>query len=97
LKKRQAERGGSRRSEWGDRSLPKKVTLFTIIFYFSENSIDDKGHFVVHGIITAMGVGRRGRGQGLLGFWKCQQKRVIFLVSSGKKQISPLLDPLEKF
>ena len=24
-------------------------------------------------------------------------KRVIFLVSSGKKQISPLLDPLEKF
>jgi len=30
-------------------------------------------------------------------FRKFQQKRVVFLVSSGKKHISPLLDPLEKF
>jgi len=31
------------------------------------------------------------------GFWKFQQKKVVFLVSSGKKQISPLLAPIDKF
>jgi len=39
---------------------------------------------------------RKGEGRG--SFWKFQQKKLIFLVSSGKKkQISPVLAPLEKF
>ena len=41
---------------------------------------------------TNMGV---GRGSLCLspGFWKFEQKKVVFLVSNGKKQISPLLAP----
>jgi len=39
---------------------------------------------------TSMGVGRGA------GIWNLQQKKAVFLVSSGKKQISPLLAPLEK-
>jgi len=45
------------------RSLPTHESNFIHHnFCVSENSIDDKGHFVVHGIITAMGVGRGGAG-----------------------------------
>jgi len=36
-------------------------------------------------------------GQAPPGFWKCQQTKVVFSVSSRKKQISPLLVHLEKF
>jgi len=48
----------------------------------------------------AMGVGRGGQGGfGSLGFEISARKgkKVVFLVSSEKKQFSPLLAPLEKF
>jgi len=47
-----------------------------------------------------MGVGREGQGVALVLPWilKISAKNVVFLISSGKKkQISPLLLPLEKF
>ena len=51
--------------------------------------------------LLAYSHGRRKGGQGDLGssgFWKFQQNKVVFFISSGKKQISPLLAlPLEKF
>jgi len=44
-----------------------------------------------------MGVRRGWQGGLTTVFGKFQQKKVVFLVSSGKKQILPLLAPLEKF
>jgi len=43
-----------------------------------------------------MGVGRWA-GLAPLDFEIFSNKKVVFLLSSGKKQISPLLTPLEKF
>jgi len=43
--------------------------------------------------VSTMGVGRRALDPWIL---KISAKKVLFLVSSGKKQISPLLVPLEK-
>jgi len=42
-----------------------------------------------------MGVWRGAQRACSPGFWKRKQKKVVFLVSSGKKQISSLLVPLE--
>jgi len=45
-----------------------------------------------------MGVGRGEQGGAWLPWiFKISAKKVVFLVSRGKKQISPLLPPLEKF
>jgi len=44
-----------------------------------------------------VGKGRQGRPWSPPGFLKFQQKKVDFLVSKGKKQISPLLPPYKNF
>ena len=54
--------------------------------------------WVYESVFWAMGVGRGLAGGTLPPPWifKCLPKKVVFLVSSGKNQISPLLPPLEK-
>jgi len=52
--------------------------------------------FKALGIPMSMGVGRRGRGALSPLVLKISEKKFVFLVSSGKKQISPLLTPLWK-
>jgi len=52
--------------------------------------------WVIQNQISGIGIGRGGR-FALPGIWILQQKRVVFLVSRGKKRISLILTPVQKF